>query len=238
MLFLFVWSTGCFGFDSIDRIKINPPLTKGHYLFLFHNKMKKRENKQQVFVRTLTGETILLNIPGGPISLTDIQQQIERRTQIPVAHQRLIYAGRPLSEGGQNNLLEPGSTLHLTLRLKGGFFVADFLTPIIVAIVAAIIITVAITWRNFLSGIFCALTKGSNMFKCLVFYFLFCAFNIAYYLFVKIPLFLMDAIFGTDFFGMWGEVEAFAMELMDAFGEFAPNAKNALDENVFSCFRC
>ena len=199
--------------------------------------MKKLENKQQIFVRTLTGKTILLNIPCGPISLVYLQQQIERRTKIPVAHQRLIYAGRPLSEGGQNTLLEPGSTLHLTLRLKGGFL-ADILTPIIVAIVAAIIITVAITWRTFLSGLFCAMSKGNNMFKCLVFYFLYLVFYIAYYLFVKIPLFLIDAILGTDFFEMWKEVESFAMELVDAFGEFAPNAKNALDENVLSCFRC
>ena len=192
--------------------------------------MEKRNKKKQIFVRTLTGKTI----PNTGSFVAHIQKQIERRTQIPVAHQRLIYAGRPLNK---NTLLESGATVGLTLRLRGGF-IADILTPIIVAIVAAIIITVAITWRNFLSGIFCAMSKGSNMFKCLVFYFLFCAFNIAHYLFVKIPLFIIDAIFGTDFMGMWEELESFVLEVIDAMGEFAPNVKNALDDTVFSCFRC
>lgn len=186
--------------------------------------------KKQVFVRTLDGKTILLN----STNVDELKRQIKCRTKIPVEHQRLIYAGKTLKTGDS---IEEGATLHLTLRLKGGF-IADILTPIIVAIVAAIIITVAITWRNFLSGIFCAISKGNNMYKCVVFYFLFCAFNIGYYIFVKIPLFVIDAIFGTDFMGMWSQLEEFMMEVMDAMGEFAPNVKNALDENVYSCFRC
>lgn len=191
---------------------------------------KKNNNKKQVFVRTLSGKTILIR----GSDLNDLKSQIERRTQIPVEHQRLIYRGRPLKNG---DFIEPNATLHLTLRLKGGF-IADILTPIIVAIVAAIIITVAITWRNFLSGIFCAISKGSNAYKCVVFYFLFCVFNIGYYLFVKIPLFIIDAVLGTDFMGMWEQFESFLMEIIVAMGEFAPNVKNALDSNVFSCFRC
>lgn len=189
---------------------------------------------KQVFVKTLTGKTILLKIPKGTNELLNIRHQIEDRIKIPVEHQRIIYCGKTLKNG---DTIDSDATLHLTLRLKGGF-IADILTPIIVAIVAAIIITVAITWRNFLSGIFCAISKGANAYRCVVFYFLFCVFNIGYYLFVKIPLFVIDAIAGTDFMGLWEQFEGFIMELIDAFGDFAPNVKNALDENVFSCFRC
>ena len=196
--------------------------------------MEKRSKKKQVFVRTLTGQTILLRIPHRTTAITNIHWQIERRTKIPVAYQRLIYQGRPLKVG---EFIEEGATLHLTLRLKGGF-IADILTPVIVAIVATIIITVAITWRKFLSGIFCAVSKGKNAFKCIVFYFLFCVFNIAYYLFVKIPLFLIDAVFNTDFMGMWEKLEGFLKQLFEASGEFAPNLKESLDKHVFSCFRC
>lgn len=198
------------------------------------NGKRKRTSVKQIFVRTLNGQTILLQIPSQQVDLSELKRQIERRTQIPVVHQRLIYGGRPVTD---STPIDSGATVQLVLRLKGGF-IADMLTPLIMAIVATIIIVVATTWRTFLSGIFCALTKGQNMFKCLVFYFLFCVFNIAHYLFVKIPLFIIDSIFGTDFMGMWEMLEEFVLELIDAFGEFAPNVKNALDDKVFSCFRC
>jgi len=194
----------------------------------------KKYSKKQVFVRTLCGKTILLRIPHGVSEITYIQQKIQRRTKIPVSKQRIICAGKPLKTG---DTIENGTTLHLTLRLKGGF-IADILSPIIAAIVATIIITVAITWRNFFSGLICAITKGKNAYKCVVFYFLFLVFNICYFLFIKIPLFIIDAILGTDFMGMWNEFESFILEIFDYCGELAPNVKNSLDENVFSCFRC
>ncbi len=79
---------------------------------------------KQIFVKTLTGAVIALNIdPTGTDTVAYAMEEIEFRLGIPPAQQRLIFGGlqldhvdRPLS----HYKIHAESTLHLVLRLRGG----------------------------------------------------------------------------------------------------------------------
>ena len=77
--------------------------------------------EHQIFVKTLTGKTISVRTNLN-FSITDVKDQIQNLTQIPVSMQRLIYAGKQIEDG--RTLKEQGiareSTLHLTSVLNAG----------------------------------------------------------------------------------------------------------------------
>ena len=76
---------------------------------------------RQIFVKTLTGKTITLEIQGD-VSIAMVKKAIQKKEGIPPHRQRLIFAGRQLEDAEtlNSNNIQNGSTLHLVLRLGGG----------------------------------------------------------------------------------------------------------------------